>query len=885
MTPRIFSASALLLAASLAAACPAGAQFDQWRPYAELEARMGDDVELGLFELFFPLWQDSDSLLFVDARGYQDDASAAEGNWGLAFRTILPSDWVFGVNGFFDYRRTEFGNDFSQGAFGFELLDVNKGFRLNGYIPDGEVKSAAGAATTAISGGTIVVLPGLEASYYGLDAEAEYLLWRRDGYRLGGLDLELWGAAGVFHFDNNTAGFTDITGPRLRTELRAFDLAWLGNDSRLVFGARYEHDDVRDSQWTGTVGVRIPFGPGGGRSGRRLQGLARRMVAPIERDIDIVTNVAQGAAEPAVLVATGQVIQQVVTIDADTVNPETVVSAAGANSVVYADGSAGTIATSSSINLNNGQVIAGGGSQYLVAGASSGDTVTVDVPGERPTINNSNFGVNTVVVSTDASVVGLDIVGGNIGIATTTGGNDPLSFNSAIVDNTVLGAGGGYSSGDIGGLVSGNTFTGNTSFGLVGGQVFGEVSENTAIGNGGFGIGVSNVFGVVANNSANGNFGFGLIANDSAFGALISGNSANGNTDDGILFGFVGGTVSGNTSTANGDSGFLISGVSAFGRVTENTSSGNVNDGFGFGQIADDGLMDRNSAIGNGDNGFVSPDTVNGRLQNNSSVGNGSNGFLLTSVGVTGDVSNNTADGNTSSGFSLTSDVNGSFRSNLSSNNGTEGFFFGSVNPGGFMSQNLAVANGGIGFRFTNVGGSFNNNSASRNGIDGYDFTEVLAGGEMFNNAATENTANGFCFVDVTGTFANNSAQGNGIDGFDFVDVNAGGLASTNFASGNTNNGFDFVDVEGEFSLNSSVGNNVDGYSFVDVDPGGLFLSNFAEANVDDGFDFTDNNAGGTFNDNLSNNNGDLGYEFSANFGTALNNTGSGNTNGGDVFP
>ncbi|MEM9352335.1 MAG: right-handed parallel beta-helix repeat-containing protein [Planctomycetota bacterium] len=803
MTPRSLCASAISVAVACFAASQAVAQFDQWRPYTELEARMGDDVELGLFELFFPLWQDQDSMLFVDARGYQDDVSASEGNWGLAFRTMLPSDWVLGVNGFFDYRRTEFGNDFSQGAFGLELLDIDKGFRLNGYIPDGEVKSAPGATTAAVSGGTIAVLPGLEASYYGLDAEAECLLWHRDGCRLGGLDLELWGAAGVYHFDHNRAGFTDITGPRLRTELRAFDLPWLGNDSRLVFGARYEHDDVRDSQWTGSVGVRIPFGPVGGRSGRRLQGLARRMVAPIERDIDIVTNVAAGAPEAAVLGATGQVIQQVVTIDANTVNPETVVSSAGANSVVYADGAAGMINTASSINLNNGQVIAGGGSQYVVFGASSGDSVTVDVPGSRPTINNSNFGVNTVVVSTDASVVGLDIVGGNIGVATTTGGNAPLSSNSAIVDNTVSGAGGGYSSGDIGGLINGNTFTGNASFGLVGGQVFGEVSENTATGNGGFGIGVSNVFGVVANNTANGNFGFGLIANDSAFGAVVSGNTASMNTDDGILLGFVGGFISENTSTGNGDSGFLISGIVSGGRFTGNTASGNANDGFGFGQIAAGGLMDRNTATGNTDNGFVTASTVLGTLRNNTSSGNGSNGFVMDTVGFGGQVFNNNADGNTANGFAFF-DVNGSFSNNVSSNNGSDGYFFQNVNAGSFVSQNLAVGNGGVGFRFTNVGGVFSNNSASRNGIDGYDFTEVLAGAEMSGNTATENTANGFCFIDVTGTFSDNVAQGNGIDGYDFVDVNSAGLASNNFASGNTNNGFDFVDVEGEFTSTKS---------------------------------------------------------------------------------
>lgn len=410
---------------------------DIWRPYTEIEGRVGNRRDLGTFELFVPLVQDSGSMLFLNARGFQDDLSAAEGNWGLAYRTILSNEWIFGVNGFFDYRHTEFDNEFSQGGFGLELLDVNRGFRFNGYIPDGEVKRADAASVARIDGGTIVVLPGLEGSYYGLDIEAERLMW------YAGNDVEVWAAAGVFHFDNNGSGFDDITGPRLRSELRMFDLPMLSNDSRLVFAGQYEYDDVRGSQATGMVNVRIPFGPGGGRTGRRLSGLARRMVAPIERDVDIVTNTALGAAEAAKIASstTGNPISGLFFVDGNTADAEAVIEGAGADSVIFADGSFGTILPPGTIDMNIGQAIVGGGSGLAVIGCDTGATATLLAPGTRPTFSTSGFAAFNAAA--DVSLAGIDIVtsGDSVdGVSLGTGDFNVLLDNLMITTSGNAGA-------------------------------------------------------------------------------------------------------------------------------------------------------------------------------------------------------------------------------------------------------------------------------------------------------------------------------------------------------------------------------------------------------------------------------------------------------------
>ena len=153
------------------------AQDRLWRPYLELEGRGTTIRTVGQGNLFVPLWQDSESLLFADLRGLWTDGDAAEGNWGLAYRKILPSEWIVGAHLFYDLRNSEFNNVFHQGTAGLELLNVNWGFRANGYIPDQGVQSVAGLNGAFLQGGNIVVRRGLEAAYWGLDFEVERLFY------------------------------------------------------------------------------------------------------------------------------------------------------------------------------------------------------------------------------------------------------------------------------------------------------------------------------------------------------------------------------------------------------------------------------------------------------------------------------------------------------------------------------------------------------------------------------------------------------------------------------------------------------------------------------------------------------------------------------------
>lgn len=246
--------------------------------------------------LFVPLVQHPDRLLFADLRGKLGDDTAAEGNWGLGYRQLLSSGWIAGFYGFYDLRHTRHNNNFNQVTFGVELLDLNWDLRLNAYIPESGGKPVSGVNNLFSSNGTIAVGQGQERAYHGLDGEIGALLSRFNGPNY---DAELRGFLGGFWFDNSASGFRKIAGPRVRLELRLFDLPWFGIDSRVVLGGEVQYDDVRGTQTIGTVTLRIPLGPAPLHRGRPLSPFERRFVAPIRRDIDVVTNI--GPAAPGLL--------------------------------------------------------------------------------------------------------------------------------------------------------------------------------------------------------------------------------------------------------------------------------------------------------------------------------------------------------------------------------------------------------------------------------------------------------------------------------------------------------------------------------------------------------------------------------------------------------
>ncbi len=579
-----------------------------WQPYVAAMGKFGNDRSNGFGQLMIPLFQDGQSLLFADLRGRFDDDDNREGNFGLGLRMMIDPYWIVGAYGFYDLKRTDSGNTFQQGTFGIEALSVPFEARLNGYIPESGAEPVDGLNDAQLIGNSIFVRCGQERAYYGIDGEIGALLAEDC---CGGGGVELRGFVGGYHFNTSANGFPDVTGPRGRLEVRAYDLSWFGPESRLTLGIELQWDKVRDTQVAGVARVEIPIGFFGGA--RKLSRLERRMLDRIVRDDDVVTVAQRGPREVGMDPLTGRLLSNVNVINAKTTTSTELAAAVaelGENSTVILDGGAGPISTDFSIEVQDGQVLRGGG-----FGAIGSQTGCVATFGTRPTIVNTNNQEKTINVANNATVADLNVIGGSDGISSYD------ANNITIVGNQVSGA-------EQDGFHFDGTLTNSTVMG------------NTASHNGNDGFDFDNLAAgsMFTGNTASNNTDDGFDIDSVAAGSMFAGNIASGNTDDGFKFGNnlnpspISGTISRNIATGNGfdlfdpvGNGFSFINDIA-GTVTNNVANGNSNNGF----------------TGNNNANF----TNNGTFNNNTANSNSGWGYRGTNAGIaTGNTGTDNGDG------------------------------------------------------------------------------------------------------------------------------------------------------------------------------------------------------------------------------------------------
>ena len=398
-----------------------------WTPYVSGTVKPGDDRSLLGGELVVPVWQDGRRLVFVNARGQIDDNDASEWNLGLAYREMLWPGWIVGAYAYWDHLHTAHSNNFNQATLGVEAMSFLWDMRMNVYLPESGAEFTS-SSSAMVSNGTVVVVNGQERAYHGVDVEVGALL-----YSWGSnADHELRGFFDLFYFDSDAPGFEDISGPR-RLEWRWYDLPCLGNGTRFTCGIEAQYDDVREGQFFGFATLRIPLDPCAWRR-PKLNPLQRRMVDPIVRDVDVVTNVAS-QSERAIDQRTGRIIDQVTVIDGRTAREtgksvDALIAEAGSNSLVVLSGDAGDLRVAAPLTLQSGQTVLGGGSPLRVTGLGTGRSATLWAPGRRPDVIHNvtelpgmgNPPPRAGFVLTDGNVLqGLGIVNGAPGILVESG--------------------------------------------------------------------------------------------------------------------------------------------------------------------------------------------------------------------------------------------------------------------------------------------------------------------------------------------------------------------------------------------------------------------------------------------------------------------------------
>ena len=121
----------------------------KWTPHIDLEGKPGTKRSLAETDLFLPLWQDDDTLLFGSFRLRMDDSDSREGNFGAGLRQMFDNGWNLGGYGYFDHRKSPYGNSFNQATLGIEALSLDWDLRANAYLPFGRTAHFTDELATA----------------------------------------------------------------------------------------------------------------------------------------------------------------------------------------------------------------------------------------------------------------------------------------------------------------------------------------------------------------------------------------------------------------------------------------------------------------------------------------------------------------------------------------------------------------------------------------------------------------------------------------------------------------------------------------------------------------------------------------------------------------
>lgn len=394
---------------------------DAVRARAEVNVRLGDERSITMTEIWAPIAQDNEAVLYGDVRVMGDDADNREGNIGVGYRKIVDDpvlgNGIAGVHGWVDRRLSARGNTFYQATAGVEWLGDDIDLRGNVYVPlsGGEEYATpnVGASAPYMAGtGIYVDTVGqvVEEAQTGVDIEAGTNVSMLDDYTDSARIY-----AGVYAFDG--ANTDKVAGFRTRL---AVDVT-----ENVQVGARFQNDHERGPQGFVEATLRFPFDQ---KKSYRKEGLRARLDESPERDIDIVTaeGVDSGIGKPVLNAATG-VEQEVIHVnntaaaggDGSAEHPYNTLaaaeSAASEYSIIYVHrGTGGPTGQNNGIILNKtGQQLIGSGTDFIWdAGKfqignsrqSRPDALVIKSAGSAPMITNA-AGLTGITLAADKTVV------------------------------------------------------------------------------------------------------------------------------------------------------------------------------------------------------------------------------------------------------------------------------------------------------------------------------------------------------------------------------------------------------------------------------------------------------------------------------------------------
>jgi hypothetical protein len=181
---------------------------------------------------------------FFDARAHVFNNGQPAVNAGVGAR-YLTSSWVYGVNTYYDYRKTSHYH-YNQCAIGLEALSEAWGFRFNGYVPVGRIKSGYYKSRFSHFKGHHAILSSKrEFAMYGSNLEASYHITKFK-------DVDIETAFGPYYFYNQSE---NALGGEVRVSAKFYDV--------IKLTASGSYDPVFKGIGQGEIGFIFPFGPRG----------------------------------------------------------------------------------------------------------------------------------------------------------------------------------------------------------------------------------------------------------------------------------------------------------------------------------------------------------------------------------------------------------------------------------------------------------------------------------------------------------------------------------------------------------------------------------------------------------------------------------------------
>jgi hypothetical protein len=179
---------------------------------------------------------------FLDARMHVFNNGQPALNAGVGMR-YKSTSWVYGINSFYDYRKTHRFH-YNQLGMGFEALSKKWDIRGNGYVPVGKLKSKNFQVQfDHFKDHFAILLSKREFAMYGAHLEAGYHI--KDKKK-----LSLYSAAGPYFFYNQGE---NAAGGQVRFNAAFYDYI------KLEFSGSY--DPVFRWVGQGQAGLMITFGP------------------------------------------------------------------------------------------------------------------------------------------------------------------------------------------------------------------------------------------------------------------------------------------------------------------------------------------------------------------------------------------------------------------------------------------------------------------------------------------------------------------------------------------------------------------------------------------------------------------------------------------------